>query len=178
MKTVIAALLLVLLATQPVRSADPSTPSPSGPVPEETIEFYDDEVDFGDDLPQDAQQAEYLKTIMAMTPRVHNAIRSKAVSPDGRRVVYVVARDAGATTAESLHAFMGVPVGPSEEKQFNEKMLGVRIFAGGRTTTRVRAEWKDDARLVIHSDGEASFLSKEHDGVSILHAFDEQDPGL
>ena len=178
MRTVIGALFLVFLAAQPVRSAEPPSTNPADRVPGDTIEFYDDEVDFGADLPQDARQAEYLKTIMAMTPRVHNAIRSKAVSPDGRRVVYVVARDAGATTAESLHAFMGVPVGPSEEKPFNEKMLGDRIFAGGRTTTRVRVEWKDDARLVIHSDGEASFLSKEHDGISILHAFDEQGPGL
>lgn len=171
MRPVIGTMFAVLLAFQDVWSDELALTSHADRVPAGTIEFYDDEVDFGDELPQDAQQAEHLKLIMAMTPRVHNIIRSRAVSPNGQRVVYIVERDSGATTIASLHAFIGLPASPSEDRTFHAKMLGDQIFMGDKMTTRASCEWKDDHHLIIYSDGEASFLSAEHDGVSILHEF-------
>ena len=135
------------------------------------IEFYDDEVDLSADLPQDSQQAERLKMILALAPRVHNRIVDQAVSPDGERVVYVVERDAGATTAPSLQAFLGRPASLEEQAHFGEKMLGERIFAGEKMTTQARVEWKDGRHVVVHSDDGATFLRAEHDGISIEHQF-------
>ena len=160
-----------LLAFQGVRADELELTNHADRVPAGTIEFYDDDVDFGNELPQDAQQAEYLEFITAMTPRVHNILRSKVVSPNGQRVVYIVERDSGATTSASLHAFMGHPASPSEENSFTAKMLGDQIYMGDKMTTRASGEWKDDQHLIIYSDGAASFLRTEHDGVSILHEF-------
>ena len=136
MRTYILATVVAFLAAQDIRAAEPAATHDRDRAPAGTIEFYDDEADFGDGLPQDGPKAEHLKMAMAMAPRIHNKILGQALSPNGRRVAYVVARDAGATTAESLHAFMGIPASSSEERNFTRKMLGDQIFLGAPATTR------------------------------------------
>lgn len=162
-------LWMVGLAVQDVGAAEGAEADEADRASGVGIEFYDDEVDWAAEFPPDSPQAEQMRMLQAMTPRVHNIIRSKVVSPNGQRVVYIVGRDSGATTVESLQAFLGRPASPDEERQFNEKMLGVQIFRGEKWTTQVRGEWKDDQHLVIYSDGEAEFSVEEHEGVSIRH---------
>ncbi len=78
MRPVIGAMFVAFLAVQNVRSAELAITSNTDRVPEGTIEFYDDEVDFGDELPQDAQKAEYLKMIMAeLTCSQYNTKQSR-----------------------------------------------------------------------------------------------------
>lgn len=169
MRRLIEVLIIVFLAVETVRSDERAVTNESEPVSESSIEFYDEEVDFGDELSLDPQTAEHLHRIAAMVPRVHNKILDHVVSPNGNHVVYIVERDSGATTCASLHVFLGRPVQPAEETTFNEKRLGEHIFMGDRTTTQVRCEWRDDTHLMIYSDGEATFLRADLEGITILH---------
>ena len=171
MRRWICVLWMIGLAVPGVGAAEGEGAGAAGRASGVGIEFYDDEMDPRSDPSLDALQAEQLKMILAMTPRVHNRIVDEAVSPDGERVVYVVERDAGATTAPSLQAFLGRPASPEARAHFSEKMLGERIFTAEKMTLHVRAEWKDDGHVVVHSDDGAAFLRTEHDGISIEHEF-------